>query len=416
MHSSKILFAVILLISASQLAVSQNNTNSPYTRFGYGEISDGTATEIRGMGGVSLGNRSQNTINSVNPASYSSVDSLTFMFDLGAGMRYSHFSEKNQSKNTLNANLEYITMRFPLAKWLGFSAGLLPYSFAGYNFSQSDSLTIPRNSPAEDPYKVGYQQSFSGSGGISQLYGGLSVALFNHISIGVNAYYLFGDASHYRALTFGTSSGYNSSLFTNQIKASDFKFRYGLQLYNTFADKHDVTLGLIYENKDKLNGEFTSTLNGDTIKNIKGFELPQTLGVGLTYTFNKKLTVGADFTQQKWGDALFFGKTDSLVNTSKLAVGAEFIPNPSGRVRYSDHIRYRIGFSTVNQYYKMGSSQPNNFTVSVGVGLPTRTGKSIMNASLEYGKIGSSTLLREDYLKLTFSTSINEFWFFKPKL
>ena len=130
MHSSKILFAVILLISASQLAVSQNNTNSPYTRFGYGEISDGTATEIRGMGGVSLGNRSQNTINSVNPASYSSVDSLTFMFDLGAGMRYSHFSEKNQSKNTLNANLEYITMRFPLAKWLGFSAGLLPYSFA----------------------------------------------------------------------------------------------------------------------------------------------------------------------------------------------------------------------------------------------------------------------------------------------
>ena len=118
MHSSKILFAVILLISASQLAVSQNNTNSPYTRFGYGEISDGTATEIRGMGGVSLGNRSQNTINSVNPASYSSVDSLTFMFDLGAGMRYSHFSEKNQSKNTLNANLEYITMRFRLLNGL----------------------------------------------------------------------------------------------------------------------------------------------------------------------------------------------------------------------------------------------------------------------------------------------------------
>ena len=38
-----------------------------------------------------------------------------------------------------------------------------------------------------------------------------------------------------------------------------------------------------------------------------------------------------------------------------------------------------------------------------------------MNASLEYGKMGSS-LLKENYLKLTFSASINEFWFVKPKL
>ena len=416
MHNKKLVFTVFLLATAAHFAVSQNNTNSPYTRFGYGEISDATATELRGMGGVSLGNRSQNTINSVNPASYTSVDSLTFMFDIGAGMRYSHFSDLNNSKNTLNANLEYITMRFPLAKWLGFSAGLQPYSLVGYNFSQSDSLNIPRNSPAENPYKVGYQQTFSGAGGMSQLYGGLSANLFNHVSVGVNAYYLFGDASHYRTLTFGATSGFGSSLYTNQIKASDFKFRYGLQLYNTFADKHDVTLGLIYEAKDKLNGEFTSTLNGDTIKNIKGFELPQTLGVGLAYTLDKKLTIGLDYTRQNWRDALYFGKTDSLVNTSKIAIGAEYIPNPSGRVRYSDHIRYRVGFSTTNQYYRFGSTQPANFVLSVGVGLPTKTGKSIMNASLEYGKIGSASFLREDYLKLTFSASINEFWFFKPKL
>ena len=237
---------MFLLAASAHFAVSQNNTNSPYTRFGYGEISDGAATELRGMGGVSLGNRSQNTINSVNPASYTSVDSLTFMFDIGAGMRFSHFSDLNKSKNTLNANLDYMTMRFPLAKWLGFSAGLLPYSLVGYNFGQTDSISIPRNSPAEDPYKVGYQQSFTGSGGISQLYGGLSVGLFNHISLGVNAYYLFGDASHYRTLAFGSSSGFGTSFYTNQIKASDFKFRYGLQVYNTFADKHVVTLGLTY--------------------------------------------------------------------------------------------------------------------------------------------------------------------------
>jgi hypothetical protein len=40
----------------------------------------------------------------------------------------------------------------------------------------------------------------------------------------------------------------------------------------------------------------------------------------------------------------------------------------------------------------------------------------MLNTSLEYGKIGSSSLLREDYLKVTFSASIDEHWFFKPKL
>lgn len=417
MHFKRYIFTVFVLISTLSVVVGQNNTNSPYTRFGYGDITEGTSTELRGMGGVFLGNHSKNTINFSNPASYISVDSLTFMFDIGVGTRYSHFSDKTTSSNTFNANLEYITLRFPIAKWLGFSAGLIPYSLVGYNFNQSDSLEIPRNTPAEDSYKVGYQQSFNGSGGFSQVYGGLSVGLFNHVSLGANVYYLFGNVSNYRILTFGSTSGFNSSVYTNQIKASDVRFRYGLQFYNTFAKKHDLTIGLIYENKENLNGKYNAVLNSDTLKNVSGFELPQTLGAGLSYTFDKRLTVGIDYIRQNWSDALYFGKRDSLVNTSKIAFGAEYIPNPMSRTRYSDHICYRFGFSTTNQYYKFGNlHQPNDYHISLGVGLPTRTGKTMLNFALEYGKIGSSAFLRENYLKLTFSASINEYWFFKPKL
>lgn len=412
MQYRKLFFAAILLTLTTQFAVSQNNTNSPYTRFGYGDITESTATELRGMGGVSLGNRSINTINSMNPASYSSVDSLTFMFDLGASARFTRFSDASNAKNTFNANLEYITMRFPIAKWLGFSAGMQPFSLVGYNFSQQDALIMPN----ESEKKINYQQSFSGSGGFSQIYGGLSLNLFNHISLGANAYYIFGDASNYLLQSFENTSGFTPSYYNNQIKVNDFKFRYGLQAYNTFADKHDVTIGLIYENKNKLNGNFTATLNNDTIKNISGFELPQTIGGGISYTYNKKLTVAFDYVQQGWGDALYFGKKDTLMNTSKYAVGLEYIPNPSS-IKISDKIRYRVGFSTSNQYYKVDNAvQPNNFIFSVGAGFPTRTGKSMMNVSLEYGKIGSVNRLREDYLKLSFSASINEFWFFKPKL
>ena len=176
-----------------------------------------------------------------------------------------------------------------------------------------------------------------------------------------------------------------------------------------------MVLGAIYEGKTKFNGKYSAIANDSTLNSVNGFELPQTLGIGLNYTYNKQLTVGVDVTNQGWGKALFFNKTDSLVNTTKIALGAEYIPNPMGR-KYTDRIRYRVGFNTVNAYYHSGADKlPNNYTISLGVGFPTKTSKSMMNASLEYGKMGSS-LLKENYLKLTFSASINEFWFVKPKL
>lgn len=415
MYNKKIFFAAFFILSTIQLSVSQNNTNSPYTRYGYGDITESTATELRGMGGVSLANRSKNTINSLNPASYSSVDSLTFMFDIAGGARYSRFSDKSTSSKTFNSNLEYITIRFPLAKWLGFSAGLQPYSFVGYNFSQSDSISMPV-AAGEDAKNIHYTQLFNGTGGFSQLYTGLSANLLNHVSIGVNAYYLFGDASNYRNLIFSNTTDYTSTVYNNNTHASDFRLRYGIQVYNTFNKKHNVTLGAIYENKTNLNGEFSATLNDTVLTSEKRFELPQTFGVGLNYIYDNQLTVGVDYKTQAWKNALYMGKTDSLVNVSQLSLGAEYIPNPRGR-KYTDRIRYRIGLNTSNPYYKLGTKkQPNNFVFSLGIGFPVHNEKTMINTSLEYGKIGSGSLLREDYLKLTFSASINEFWFMKRKL
>ncbi|HOO19502.1 MAG TPA: hypothetical protein PK296_04870, partial [Paludibacteraceae bacterium] len=117
-----------------QLSYSQNNTNSPYTRFGYGEINDNHNGEQRAMGGVAMGVRSSASINSVNPASYSVVDSMTFMFDMGASLLVSNFSSGNNKKTTFTGNLDYLTIQFPLAKKIGVSAGIQPYSFSGYNF------------------------------------------------------------------------------------------------------------------------------------------------------------------------------------------------------------------------------------------------------------------------------------------
>src|SRR5574344_1893337 len=134
---------ILILVLVSSFAQAQNNTNSPYSRFGYGEIADNTSGKSKAMGGTFIGVRSNNCINAANPASYTGMDSLTFMFEFGAVAKQSRFSNTFGSMDTLSANIEYITLQFPIKRWLAASAGLLPYSFVGYNFSQKDSISRP---------------------------------------------------------------------------------------------------------------------------------------------------------------------------------------------------------------------------------------------------------------------------------
>jgi hypothetical protein len=420
MYKNKFFHLVFIALVCVQFATSQNNTNSPFTRFGYGDINETTSGDQRAMGGISLGARSHFNINTVNPASYSSVDSMTFMFDIGTAVLGSRFSDQSGTRKTFNANLEYVTMQFPLSKGVGFSAGILPYSFTGYNFSTSHTAIT------QELDTIGYTKNFNGTGGFSQIYAGISADLFKHISLGVNTYYMYGNMINYRNVNYGSRSGFTSTTQTNSITARNFRFRFGTQFYNTFAKKHDVTLGIIYEQKAKLNGDFSQTTTSvltETPSNSYDFELPTVYGLGLYYTYNKKLSVGLDYSTQQWKDAKYFGKTDSLSNKSKIALGIEYIPNIIGR-KFSDRVRYRAGVNVNDAYYKVDGAIPTkNIGVSFGVGIPLRNSNTVINASFEYGKIGgtkisgtSTNRLNEDYVKFTFNAVFNEHWFFKRKL
>ena len=75
-----IIAAVSIVVAASASA----QTTSPYSMYGYGIIGDRATSHQRAMGGVGYAMNSGRQINVMNPASYASIDSLTFLFDLGA--------------------------------------------------------------------------------------------------------------------------------------------------------------------------------------------------------------------------------------------------------------------------------------------------------------------------------------------
>ena len=129
---------ICLLLFSQICTFAQNNTNSPYTRYGLGLLADRSFGAGRAMGGIGYGLRSSKQINPMNPASYSSLDSLTFMFDFGASGQVFWYNDGINKQKSMNGNIEYLAMQFPIMKGLAMSVGLLPYSFVGYDFGSGE--------------------------------------------------------------------------------------------------------------------------------------------------------------------------------------------------------------------------------------------------------------------------------------
>ena len=142
----KIKHAVIALIAiaTAQGAYAQGGTNSPYSQYGLGALHDGATSFNRGMNGLGIAFRGGPIVNPLNPASYSAIDSLTFIFDVGMSGQITNFEQNNKRINANNASIEYAVASFRAFRHVGMSFGLLPYSTIGYNYSNSETISPTR--------------------------------------------------------------------------------------------------------------------------------------------------------------------------------------------------------------------------------------------------------------------------------
>lgn len=413
-------FLVALVAFVSMPLSAQNNTNSPYTRFGYGQLFDGGFGRSQGMGGISYGLRSNKTINPMNPASYSSIDSTSLLFDVGVSGLLSNFSAEGKSTSKFTGNLEYLGLQFPVTRWMGVSVGMMPFSTVGYQFGFTDSTQMPN--PTTDSVYSRYSQTFSGSGGISQVYLGLSFDLFKRLSIGINGYYMFGTIDNYRYLNPTVTDGNPSyeTMYTSTLHIRNFNTRIGLQYHQPLKNNQELVIGAVYEFQTKMSGDFSSSMVGvDSVNTATAelFDLPNVYGLGLTYMLDNRLLVGADFTYQEFAKARYFGRTDSLNNRMKVSVGAEYTHRPTG-MRYIDRMSWRLGANYSNSYINVGGQSTRDFAITCGVGFPLRTIKSVINLNFEYGKIGTNnySMINERYFKFGLNVALNELWFFKTTI
>lgn len=423
---NKVLITSVLILTQWAL-MAQNSTNSPYTRFGYGELGERSFGAGRAMGGVGFGLRSPKQINPMNPASYSSIDSMTFLFDFGVGGQLSWFDDGNNRQHDINGNVEYIAMQFPVTRRIAMSFGLLPYSFVGYKFGTARSEN-----------GVEFTETYNGTGGMSEAYGGIAIDLWpKRLSFGANFGYLFGTIKHEQIvlMTNEGSGAYNTNR-NQQLKVRDFVMDFGLQYTQQFSKDTRATLGVVYSPQRKLNAEnykrmetfivasSGEVLSSDTIKG-KAYDLASKYGVGVSFVKDNKFTVAADFSYEDWGKMKYFGEEGHFQNRYRVALGGEFIPEYNQK-SYFKRIRYRGGVHYGNSYMRFNQTEANpgghgydEVGASIGLGLPLIDNRSLVNISLEYMKkvpTVKTGMIDEQYFKFTLNYTFNELWFFKRKL
>ncbi len=413
MNIFKKIAAVALALAALAPASKAQMVQTPYSMYGYGVLNDHVSSAQRSMGGIGYALRSPRQINVKNPASYAAIDSMTFLFDIGANCGAISTTENSLSGQNAIGGLDYVTLQVPITKWMGASAGLLPYSSVRYSFGNEISNG---------------ESTYQGSGGISEAYIGVGFKPFKGLTVGANAGYLFGNVIND---VYVTAENGSMSLYEKVLKVRDYNIQFGLQYGLTFKQKHTVTLGATYTLGKDAHGtgygviyDVSDTSNKpDTIglAALKhGFSMPWSVGGGIAYQWDNRLTIGADFTYQPWSQARFngienFSGAVKFADRYKGAVGAEYIP--SHRSGFFRRIAYRVGAYYARDYMMIGNNNVKEFGVSCGFGLPTPM-RTKVNLGFEYRRRYTAPVatVTENYFMVTLGIAINEIWFVPSRI
>jgi hypothetical protein len=453
-----LLFSLLLILSYAELAQGQYaRGNSPYSRYGLGDLSGSLFAPNASMsGGLSATYRSYWDYNLANPAS---LGKLRFTsFQVGIDYQHSELTEKNTNKTAQadNGNLSYVSLAFPITKswevmrdtlrrgvpvqW-GMGVSLTPYSFVNYDVSVVRQVAgiddVRFNYTGEGAkYRVNWSNGFSYKG----------------ISAGANLGMLFGQISNSTYIDFQDST--HSTAFDEQFVVDEngvgFIWDVGIQYEYVIKNKKGRTSpdpNYSIDNKISVGAyaggvsnittvssqQYTrqSQYHGvDTIQSINGVEgvlnMPIKIGGGISYGREMGFMIGLSYESELWS---MFKRNDvaddNLTDAHRFAIGMQIIPEFADYSSYFNRVRYRAGIhygldsrsiSPDGQRYQLV-----DYGLSVGAGFPMRPPKAksilgFVNLGLQVGYLGHPELIGDLYFRVNLGFSLNSSgWFNRSK-
>jgi hypothetical protein len=440
-------FLSVLFLSSSFLATAQSN--SPYSRYGLGDLVPQSNITTRGMGGISAAYADRFSINFNNPASYAWFEApreanskkLQYgrvVLDAGLSVENRTLIAPNTVRNFSSADpyFNYIQVGIPLRQRWGLSFGIRPLTRIGYRINRFERLRDPNTN---DPIDSAVTQ-FTGSGGGFLPTIGTGFSIGKHLTVGANIGYLFGrrELSTRRSLINDTVLYYASESATDYSFGGLF-YTAGVQYNIPLKGNKNLRLGVSGNWNQDINassdlrrityalGASGETLQIDSVleqRDVKGkITYPATYTAGFLFSDfrddGRGLAFGVDYSQGRWSSYRFFGQPDAVQDSWKIAAGAQFNPRPIGG--YFSKVAYRAGVSFGQDYIRVDRSMPT-FGASFGMTLPIRISRLApnqlngVNLAFEYLSRGNNeNQLKESVFRFSLGFNFTDLWFIKRK-
>ena len=442
-----------VLVFGFPLLTAHAQENSPFSRYGIGDLYQGQHIISRALGGLGAayadGNANNNgqSINFMNPAAYSNL--FLVSYDIGLTIDSRTLRSNTPDGKFVSNNLipSYFALGIPISKArsIGMAFGLRPLSKINYSVTQSGRA-------AGDSIADLYQ----GNGGLNQLFIGLGKK-WKGFSIGFNTGVNFGrkEVSTFvgfvnDTITYNKSKSTSVTNFSSLFLSGGAQYEVTLKTKNYPAyktvNKYMVRFGVsgnlgstMNATQDQANTTYNYDANGavstiDTVSaqtKIKGtITMPASYAAGIT--FRKTTTaprglfelwsIGAEYTATKWSDYRFMGLKDQVNDNWMFKMGLSFSPDPaSGRSAWGNVV-YRLGFFTGKDYVNADGNGLKMYGASLGTGIPIRKWNSynnqfaIVNTSFQFGKRGTAVNnITEGFFRLSFGLSLSDIWFIKRR-
>ncbi len=425
---SAVLLSFTVLLSGLDLS-AQNTISSPYTKYGIGEMNLYTNAINASMGGVGYAMRRNNMVNFKNPASYSAVDTTSFVFDIG--FYTDMLSLRSQTaKSTGNVGgMSHVLFAFPVHKTLKIAGGLVPVSTI--DFSASETFK-------QDTINVGhYKTTYAGNGGVNKVFLGLAyspserMGFLHNWSVGMNISYMFGNYYRSSTTSFPDSAAFLSSRIEENYRISAFTADFGLQYFEQLSNGDLIGFGASYvlpcsmpTKNEYRHYTFASSSGTESLRDSVQYRdddgtirMPYSAGGGVSYERPNKFFVSADATFTKWSLFEVQGISYSPImrDSWKVNAGLEYKPNAYGN--YLEKISYRFGLNYSTGELYLREHQLACYGIAFGFGLPMKKIGTQININFEYGRQGTTedNLIRKDYFRIGVSFSAKDIWFFKIK-
>jgi len=405
---------------------------SPYSMFGVGDLMMQGSAFNKGMGGIGIATRNRKFINTLNPASVTARDTLSFMVDFGLYQNNRVFIQNDMKSANNTFNINDLVMSFPLYKSSAMMIGLTPYSSTGFSYGSY--------AKDDEGHILGQTGSIYNSatcgGTINQFFAAAAVTFWHKLSIGLQGTYYFGTINKNFNLIYSNEE-YASVTTSYDIQVGGFSGKAGLQFEQRIGS---LTLGLgaTYTLPANLTGlvDYASSVTStntfeldavtDTIRN-GALKTGDQLGVGISVRSGERWRAEINYTRSDWtksGMDSYYG-FKSLSSAAKFTTsvsqavraGFEIIPNMNDIRYYHRRWSYRAGVYYEDSYYKVNGQQIGTVGVTLGVTLPIFRLSNGFSVGIEVGQRGlrSTDPMKERFLNFSFSLNAYDIWFQKHR-